>query len=92
MIRCTLISVSLESLFNEVYIKDIVERMGIKHEDALKQVLDLICSSIGSLTNPKRISDSLMRAFKSHYPNQPNQSNQPNHRRDAGVIITLSFC
>lgn len=49
----------LESLFNEVYIKDIVERMGIKHENVLKQVLDLICSSIGSLTNPKKISDTI---------------------------------
>lgn len=49
----------LESLFNEVYIKDIVERMGIKRENVLKQVLDLICSSIGSLTNPKKISDTI---------------------------------
>ena len=49
----------LESLFNEGYIKDIVERMGIKHENVLKQVLDLICSSIGSLTNPKKISDTI---------------------------------
>lgn len=39
-----------ESLFTEVYIKD----MEIKHEDVLKQVLDMIGSSIGSLTNPKK--------------------------------------
>lgn len=49
----------LTSLFSEVYIKDIVERKKIEREDILSQILDLICSSVGSLTNPKRIVDAL---------------------------------
>jgi len=49
----------LQSLFSEVYIKDIVERNKIKREDILSSILDLICSSVGSLTNPTNIANSL---------------------------------
>lgn len=49
----------LSSLFSEVYIKDIVERKKIEREDVLSKILDLICSSVGSLTNPKKIADTL---------------------------------
>jgi len=49
----------LRSLFSEVYIKDIVERKKIEREDVLAQVLDLLCSSIGSLTNPTKIANTL---------------------------------
>ena len=49
----------LATLFSEVYIKDIVERRRIKREDILSAVLDLLCSSVGSLTNPTNIANSL---------------------------------
>lgn len=49
----------LNSLFSEVYIKDIVERRKITREDILGILLDLLCSSVGSLTNPKKIADTL---------------------------------
>ena len=49
----------LKSLFSEVYIKDIVERKNIERQDVLEQLIDLICSSIGSLTNPTKIADTL---------------------------------
>lgn len=49
----------LKDLFTEVYIKDIVERKKIKHEDVLSDILDLLCSSIGSLTNPTRVANTL---------------------------------
>lgn len=75
----------LESLFNEVYIKDIVERMGIKHENVLKQVLDLICSSIGSLTNPKKISDTIRSATNTTV-SQNTISSYIGHLEDAFLI------
>ena len=75
----------LESLFNEVYIKDIVERMGIKHEHVLKQVLDLICSSIGSLTNPKKISDTI-RSTTNTTVSQNTISSYIGHLEDAFLI------
>lgn len=49
----------LKSLFSEVYLKDIVERKKIKREDVLSAALDLLCSSVGSLTNPTNIANSL---------------------------------
>ena len=49
----------LKSLFSEVYLKDIVERKNIKREDILSATLDLMCSSVGSLTNPNNIANAL---------------------------------
>lgn len=49
----------LKSLFSEVYIKDIVERKKIERQDVLEHLLDLFCSSVGSLTNPAKIADTL---------------------------------
>lgn len=49
----------LKSLFSEVYLKDIVECKRIKREDVLSATLDLLCSSVGSLTNPNSIANSL---------------------------------
>lgn len=49
----------LKSLFSEVYIKDIVERKKIERQDVLEQILDLLCSSIGLLTNPAKIANTL---------------------------------
>lgn len=49
----------LRSLFSEVYLKDIVERRHIRREDVLSSILDLLCSSVGSLTNPTNLTDVL---------------------------------
>lgn len=51
----------LENLFKEVYLKDICERNKIKHEADLETLIDILASSIGSLTNPAK----LQRTFKS---------------------------
>lgn len=49
----------LKSLFSEVYLKDIMERKKIRREDVLSATMDLLCSSVGSLTNPNNIANSL---------------------------------
>ncbi len=49
----------LQSLFSEVYLKDIIERKKVQREDALDAILDLLCSSIGSLTNPTNVANTL---------------------------------
>lgn len=49
----------LTSLFNEVYISDIVERNKIEREDILGEILDFLASQISSLTNPTNISNAL---------------------------------
>lgn len=49
----------LKALFSEVYLKDIVERKNVKREDVLSDILDLLCSSVGSLTNPTKVSNAI---------------------------------
>ena len=49
----------LKSLVSEVYLKDIVERKKVRREDVLSATVDLLCSSIGSLTNPGNIAGAL---------------------------------
>lgn len=49
----------LQSLFSEVYLKDIEERKNIKRKDVMSSILDLLCSSVGSLTNPTNVANTL---------------------------------
>lgn len=49
----------LQSLFSEVYLRDIVERRGVQREDVLSAILDLLCSSVGSLTNPTNVANAI---------------------------------
>ena len=47
----------LQNLFDKIYISDIVERNKILHEKSvLDELLNIISSSIGSLTNPSNIA------------------------------------
>lgn len=49
----------LKSLFSEVYLRDIVERKKIKREDVLSAIVDLLCSCVGSLTNPTKVAAAI---------------------------------
>ncbi len=49
----------LIDLYNEIYIKDIVERNKIQREDILNDILDYLASQISSLTNINRIANSI---------------------------------
>ena len=49
----------LQSLYGELYIRDIVERNHIEREDILNSILDFLASQISSLTNPTNIANAL---------------------------------
>lgn len=49
----------LQSLFDEVYFKDINERYEIDLKDVFEELTDDLCSSIGSLTNASKIARTL---------------------------------
>lgn len=49
----------LTNLFNELYVKDIVERNHLEREDLLNAILDYVASQIGSLSNPGKIANAL---------------------------------
>ena len=48
----------LKNIFDETYIKDILERNDIRNQAELEELLDIVASNIGGLTNPKKLSDS----------------------------------
>ena len=49
----------LKALMSKVYLSDIVERNRVQYPDEMESMVDFLCSAIGSLTNPKKISDTL---------------------------------
>lgn len=49
----------LRSLMSKVYLSDIIERNHVQYPDEMDSIVDFLCSAIGSLTNPKKISDTL---------------------------------
>lgn len=51
----------LKSILNETLIKDIIDRNKIQRTDEFEELIDILSSSIGSLTNPLKLE----KAFKS---------------------------
>lgn len=48
----------LKNLFQETYINDIVGRHSIKNKAEFEELIDILSSGIGSLTNPKKLADT----------------------------------
>ena len=48
----------LRNLLKETYLKDIIDRNHIKNSDELEELLSVIASNIGGLTNPQKLSDT----------------------------------
>lgn len=71
----------LTDLFKETYLKDIVDRNHLRGEETLDNLVDILASSIGSLTSPnklsktsssvlgKSISDKTIRTYIDHLKN-----------------------
>lgn len=49
----------LKDLFRKVYLKDIVARYGLRADNELANVTDIVASDIGSLLNPLRIANTM---------------------------------
>ena len=48
----------LQRLFDEVYMRDIVERHSIMQTEQMDRLLDTVSSAIGSLTNPSKLENT----------------------------------
>ena len=55
----------LKGLFDKVYITDIIERYRIKNKTDLDELLNILSSDIGSLTNPLKLSKIFLGEKKS---------------------------
>lgn len=49
----------LKSLFANTYLRDIKERYNIRNDELMENLLDIISSSIGSLTNPSKLANTI---------------------------------
>ena len=50
----------LTHLFEEVYVRDIMERHHIQYPNQLEQLMNIVSSGIGSLTNPKKLENAFV--------------------------------
>ena len=48
----------LNNLFNNTYINDIVERNNIQKDEVLESLINVLASSVGSLTNPLKLENT----------------------------------
>ena len=55
----------LENLFSEIYIRDIVARHGVRNKGELEDLLNIVSSSVGSLTNPEKLRNTFRSVKKS---------------------------
>ena len=51
-------STYLKNLFEQTYLRDIIERNGVQRVDILDSMVNILASSIGSLTNPNKLSNT----------------------------------
>ncbi len=60
----------LKNIFENVYIKDVVERNKIQNIDEIGTLVDILASAIGALTNPTKISNTFANERGSNYSNK----------------------
>ncbi len=56
---------ALQNLFREIYIQDIVRRNRVKNIGELEDLLNILSSAIGSLTNPEKLKNTFRSVKKS---------------------------
>lgn len=49
----------LQGLFSEVYVSDVRSRNRLKSDTPLSQIIDVVSSAVGSLTNPHKLANTL---------------------------------
>lgn len=58
-------AITLQNLFSEIYIRDIFKRNKIKNVGEIEDLLNILSSSIGSLTNPEKLKNTFKSVKKS---------------------------
>ena len=58
-------AVALQNLFNEIYLQDITKRNRVKNMGELEDLLNILSSAIGSLTNPEKLKNTFKTVKKS---------------------------
>ena len=58
-------AVALQNLFNEIYLQDITKRNRVRNIEELEDLLNILSSAIGSLTNPEKLKNTFKTVKKS---------------------------
>lgn len=58
-------AIALENLFSEIYIRDIYSRNRIRNQGELEDLLNILSSVMGSLTNPEKLKNTFKTVKKS---------------------------
>lgn len=76
----------LKDLFSKTYISDVIERHNIKgNKEILEELLNVVSSAIGSLTNPKKLADSF-KSIKNYKVTTSTISNYLDYFIDAFLL------
>ena len=59
----------LKALFDETYLKDIKDRYEIRKDDDLEELINIMASGIGALTNPNKLANTFQSEKKSPMSN-----------------------
>lgn len=60
----------LQDLFRETYLKDIVDRHNIRNRDDLDDLVNVLASAVGSLTNPTKLQNTFKSKKRSSISNK----------------------
>lgn len=60
----------LKNIFTNVYLKDVIERNRIQNEEEIGILVNVLASSIGSLTNPTKIANTFASERQMQYTNK----------------------
>lgn len=58
-------ALTLQNLFDEIYIRDIYKRNNVRNQGELEDLLNILSSAIGSLTNPEKLKNTFRTVKKS---------------------------
>lgn len=75
----------LHNLFIETYLKDIINRNNLTNNNELKELVNIVSSSIGSLTNPTKLSNTF-KSVKNVNLSVPTISKYLEHLTDSFLI------
>lgn len=64
----------IKNLFEETYLKDIVERNRIRDQELLGSLIDEICSATGSLTNSTKLANTINSRYQNRKDNKVNNN------------------
>src|SRR5574344_1796951 len=81
----------LNNLFNETYLKDIIERNGLRANNSLRNIISVLCSSEGSLSNPHKIAETF-KSTSDKSISETTVSNYIEYLKDAFLISEAKRC